>query len=44
MQSIWINLQAEIEPILTYSGEIRDLNKGQTKELNGIMDKIIKGF
>ena len=42
MESIWINVQMKMEPILTYSGEIWDLNKGQTKELNGIMDKIIK--
>ncbi len=42
MESIWINIQSKIEPILTYSGEIWDPNKGQITELNGIMDKIIK--
>ncbi len=34
--------KANVEPILTYSGEIWGLNEGQTHELNGIMDKIIK--
>ncbi len=42
MESILINVQSQIEPIITYSGEVWDLNKGQVKELNGIMDKIIK--
>ncbi len=31
-----------MEPIITYSGEVWDLNKGQAKELNGIINKIIK--
>ncbi len=31
-----------MEPILTHSGEIWDLNKGQREGLNGIIDKIIK--
>ncbi len=42
MESIWINVQSKIEPIITYSGEVWDLNKGQAVELNGIMNKIIK--
>ncbi len=42
MESILINVQSKIEPILKYSGEIWDLNKVQIQELNGIMDKIIK--
>ncbi len=42
MASIWINVQSKIEPIFTYSGGIWDLNKCKIKELNGIMDKIIK--
>ncbi len=42
MESIWINVQANMEPILTYSGEIRDQNKGQIKKLNDIMDQIIR--
>ncbi len=37
-ESIWINVQAKIQPIPTYSGEIWDLSKGQTNELNGTMD------
>ncbi len=35
-------MQSKIEPIITYSGEVWDLNKGHAKELNGIMDKILK--
>ncbi len=42
MESIWINVQSKIEPIITYSGEVWDLNKGQSKERNGIMNKILK--
>ncbi len=42
MESIWINVQSKLEPIITYSGEVWDLNKGQAKELNGIMNKILK--
>ncbi len=42
MESIWKNVQSKIEPISTYSGEIWDLNKEQMKELNEIMDKILK--
>ncbi len=34
--------QSKIEPIITYSREVWDLNKGQVKELNGIKDKIPK--
>ncbi len=33
MESIWINVQSKIEPIITYTGEVWDLNKGQAKEL-----------
>ncbi len=43
-ESIWINVQNKIESIITNSGEVLDLNKGQVKELNGIMDKIRKEF
>ncbi len=42
MESIWINVHSKIEPIITYSGEVWDLNKGKAKELNGILDKILK--
>ncbi len=28
MQSIWINVQSKIETIITYRGEVWDLNKG----------------
>ncbi len=42
MESIWINVQSKIEPIITYSGDVWDLNKGHVKELDGIMDKILK--
>ncbi len=42
MESIWINVQSKIQPIITYSGEVLDLNKGQAKELNGIINKILK--
>jgi len=42
MESIWTNVQSKMEPITTYSGEVWDLNKGQTKELNAIMDNILK--
>ncbi len=33
MESIWINVQSKIEPIITCSGEVWDLNKEQMKEL-----------
>ncbi len=42
MESIWKNVQSKIKSIITYSGEPWNLNKGQAKELNGIMDKILK--
>ncbi len=32
MESIWINVQSQIEPIITYIGEVWYLNKGQVKE------------
>ncbi len=42
IESIWINVQAKIQPIQTYCGEIWDLSKGQTKELNGTMNQVMK--
>ncbi len=35
-------MESRIEPTITFCGEIWDLNKGQTKELNKIMDNILK--
>ena len=42
MKTIWKLLETCVIPIITYGGETRNPNKKETKDLNNILDKLIK--